>query len=47
MLDDLRRAVRSVLADYKAPDRLVLVEALPLTAMGKVDKATLARVAGA
>jgi len=40
-LDDLRAAVRAVLADYKAPDRLVLVDELPLTAMGKVDKTAL------
>lgn len=44
-LDDLRAAVRAVLADYKAPDRLVLVEELPLTAMGKVDKTALACLA--
>jgi len=44
-LDDLRAAVRAVLADYKAPDRLVLVDELPLTAMGKVDKTALACLA--
>jgi acyl-CoA synthetase (AMP-forming)/AMP-acid ligase II len=32
---------RSKLADYKAPDRVVLVGELPLTPMLKVDKAAL------
>ncbi len=32
----------SSLADYKAPDRLVLVDSLPLTSMMKVDKRSLA-----
>lgn len=40
-LGDLRRACAGRMADYKAPDRLVLVDDLPLTAMGKVDKQTL------
>jgi acyl-CoA synthetase (AMP-forming)/AMP-acid ligase II len=40
-LDDLRAWVRAHLSDYKAPDRLELLEALPLTAMLKVDKAAL------
>jgi acyl-CoA synthetase (AMP-forming)/AMP-acid ligase II len=40
-LADLRAWSRARLADYKAPDRLELVEALPLTAMMKVDKAGL------
>jgi acyl-CoA synthetase (AMP-forming)/AMP-acid ligase II len=40
-LEDLRTKVRLELADYKAPDRLVLVRALPLTPMMKVDKAAL------
>ena len=40
-LDDLRAKVKAELADYKAPDRLVLLDALPLTAMMKVDKAAL------
>jgi acyl-CoA synthetase (AMP-forming)/AMP-acid ligase II len=30
------------LADYKAPDRLFVLDALPITAMGKVDKRALA-----
>lgn len=44
-LEDLRRHVRGELADYKAPDRLVLLEALPLTSMMKVDKAALKAMA--
>ncbi|HVC71774.1 MAG TPA: class I adenylate-forming enzyme family protein [Acidimicrobiales bacterium] len=41
-LAELRDLCRSRLADYKAPDRLVLVDQLPLTAMAKVDKRALA-----
>lgn len=41
-LEELREHVRSELADYKAPDRLVLLEALPRTAMMKVDRSRLA-----
>jgi len=37
---------RERLADYKAPDEVVLVEALPVTAMMKVDKAALRRMFG-
>jgi acyl-CoA synthetase (AMP-forming)/AMP-acid ligase II len=44
-LDNLRAKVRGELADYKAPDRLVLLEALPLTAMMKVDKTALKALA--
>ena len=43
-LDALRAHVRSALADYKAPDRLVVSTELPVTTMGKVDKRALARV---
>jgi acyl-CoA synthetase (AMP-forming)/AMP-acid ligase II len=46
-LASLRAWVAGGLADYKAPDRLVLCAELPLTAMGKVDKAALrAQAAG-
>jgi acyl-CoA synthetase (AMP-forming)/AMP-acid ligase II len=45
-LDELRAHVRDTLADYKAPDRLVVLPELPLTAMGKVDKGALAAAAG-
>jgi acyl-CoA synthetase (AMP-forming)/AMP-acid ligase II len=44
-LDDLRAKVKAELADYKAPDRMVLLDALPLTPMMKVDKAALKRTA--
>lgn len=40
-LMEIRDFVRSRLADYKAPDALVVVDALPLTALGKVDKKAL------
>lgn len=40
-LGEMRSWVRKYLADYKAPDELVIVEALPLTPMGKVDKVAL------
>jgi acyl-CoA synthetase (AMP-forming)/AMP-acid ligase II len=41
-LDGLRAWCRDRLADYKAPDRLELVDDLPLTSMLKVDKGALA-----
>jgi acyl-CoA synthetase (AMP-forming)/AMP-acid ligase II len=41
-LGDLRTFCKTVLADYKAPDRLVVVDLLPLTSVGKVDKRSLA-----
>jgi len=40
-LEQLRSWVAERLADYKAPDRLVVLEDLPLTAMAKVDKEAL------
>ena len=40
-LDEIRTHVAARLADYKRPDRLVLADELPLTAMLKVDKAAL------
>lgn len=46
-LDALRRWCADRIADYKAPDRLELVEELPLTSMMKVDKRALARRASA
>ncbi len=42
LLARLRERARSRLADYKAPDRVVVVDDLPLTAMLKVDKRALA-----
>jgi acyl-CoA synthetase (AMP-forming)/AMP-acid ligase II len=40
-LGALRALCLAALADYKAPDRLVIVDQLPLTAMSKVDKRAL------
>ncbi|RHW28585.1 long-chain fatty acid--CoA ligase [Nocardioides immobilis] len=40
-LDDLRRWSLDRLADYKAPDRLVLLDELPTTAMQKTDRGRL------
>jgi acyl-CoA synthetase (AMP-forming)/AMP-acid ligase II len=40
-LEELRALCREHLADYKAPDRLVVVDDLPLTSMLKVDKRAL------
>jgi acyl-CoA synthetase (AMP-forming)/AMP-acid ligase II len=42
-LEELRTFCRNALADYKAPDRLVVVDALPTTSVGKVDKWSLAQ----
>jgi acyl-CoA synthetase (AMP-forming)/AMP-acid ligase II len=42
-LEELRTFCKAALADYKAPNRLVVVDALPLTSVGKVDKQSLAR----
>lgn len=41
-LDALRRLCQENLADYKAPDSLVVVASLPRNQMGKVDKRRLA-----
>ena len=41
-LDGLRAWCRDRLADYKAPDRLELVDDLPVTSMHKIDKRALA-----
>jgi len=41
-LEELRSWCSARLADYKAPDRLELVDELPVTPMGKVDKRALA-----
>jgi acyl-CoA synthetase (AMP-forming)/AMP-acid ligase II len=45
LLAGLRATARLTLADYKAPDRLVVVDRLPLTSMMKVDKRVLAEKA--
>ncbi len=41
LLGGLRSLVVTSLADYKAPDRLVIVEDLPVTSMMKVDRRAL------
>jgi len=46
-LAELRAWVADHVADYKAPDRLVVLAELPQTAMMKIDKADLARQASA
>jgi len=46
-LTDVRAKVLAELADYKAPDQLVLLDALPLTPMMKVDKHALKQRAAA
>jgi acyl-CoA synthetase (AMP-forming)/AMP-acid ligase II len=40
-LDALRAWCRDRIADYKAPDRLEVIDELPLTSMLKVDKRAL------
>ena len=40
-LEELRAWCRVRIADYKAPDRVVIVDAFPLTPMMKVDKSAL------
>jgi len=44
-LEELRAWCNERLASYKAPDALVLLNELPLTAMSKIDKRSLARAA--
>lgn len=46
-LVELRAALSTVVADYKRPDAVVVVDALPLTAMSKVDRAALRPLAEA
>jgi acyl-CoA synthetase (AMP-forming)/AMP-acid ligase II len=40
-LEEIRAFCRAQLADYRAPDRLVVLDELPLTPMLKVDKHAL------
>ncbi len=42
LLAELRATAGAALADYKAPDRVVVADSLPLTSMMKVDKRSLA-----
>ncbi len=44
-LEELRAHCRASLADYKAPDRLELVTAMPVTPLGKIDSRALAALA--
>ncbi len=46
LLGELRELCHSTLADYKAPDRVIVEPELPLTSMMKVDKAALAERVG-
>lgn len=46
-LEELRTWCVEAMASYKAPDALVLIDELPLTAMSKVDKRALAPAAAA
>jgi non-ribosomal peptide synthetase component E (peptide arylation enzyme) len=41
-LDELRSFVGAQVARYKVPDRLEVIEAMPLTPVGKIKKAALA-----
>jgi len=45
-LEELRAFCKERVADYKAPDRLLVVDELPLTSMLKVDKRALLARAG-
>lgn len=40
-LDELKRWCHERIADYKAPDRVVVIDTMPLTAMQKTDKRKL------
>jgi acyl-CoA synthetase (AMP-forming)/AMP-acid ligase II len=44
VLDDILRATAEQLATYKIPERLVVIDRLPLNALGKVDRITLAKM---
>ncbi len=41
VLDDIRASVSARLADYKVPERLTVVDALPKNALGKIDRRAL------
>jgi acyl-CoA synthetase (AMP-forming)/AMP-acid ligase II len=41
-VDELRRWVGAHLADYKVPDRVFVLDEMPLTSIGKIDRRTLA-----
>jgi acyl-CoA synthetase (AMP-forming)/AMP-acid ligase II len=44
-LEALRSWLKDQIADYKAPERIVIMNELPLTSMLKVDKKTLTALA--
>jgi len=44
-LEDLRTWSRARLADYKAPDHVIVVDAIPLNAMAKIDRVALRSLA--
>ena len=46
-LDSLRDAVKAALPAFCAPRRLLVVDAIPRTALGKVRRPELAHLAGA
>ncbi len=43
--ESIRASVGDTLADYKLPDVVILMDELPVTAMGKIDKRSLKRAA--
>jgi acyl-CoA synthetase (AMP-forming)/AMP-acid ligase II len=45
-LDELQTFAEDRLARYKLPEAVVVVDALPLTAMEKLDRRALARIVG-
>jgi epothilone synthetase B len=47
LVDELKRALRQKLPDYMVPATIVVLEALPLTANGKVDRKRLPEPGGA
>ena len=44
-LDELREWAADRLASWKLPERLVIVDELPLTAMQKIDRAAVGTIA--
>jgi acyl-CoA synthetase (AMP-forming)/AMP-acid ligase II len=45
VLPDIRRSLSAQLADYKLPDRLFRIDAIPRTPVGKVDRQRLLALA--
>jgi amino acid adenylation domain-containing protein len=46
-VEDLRRALKDSLPEYMVPTRIVLLESMPLTQNGKIDRKTLCSLASA